>query len=460
MNRDWLVDGNIFDGCVSGTVVGGYAWDGLVLSYGPGQVITNNRLRNIGVEGIFVYRLTTPPDNNKKYVVSNNLIDCTPPTGGALINWGIRCDENNAVITGNSICGATCGIMTGPYDHTPRDYVISDNIIQMKFFNGGGSYAIYGIQASAKNAKIHHNLIVWNDSLTGYSALFVCGIYAAANLDRSSITHNKVLVRHPDATIPMEGFRINGDGSTNIFFKDNETDGVSRTFSFDTIYPTAGPWTIETHASKNDNLMFYQPPSPSSYGGKLLLKNQIFAWTPAQTGWYRVLAKPWNISSRFIFGSLNSLSNDAAVEVAYYSDNSSLFNGSINQLRYTKHSSSVITKVRTGTVPAPLGYMCALDIYVAVANKPITLALQGNEQYDLYLLSEMVAGPVWQTRSAPESSPATPEHLKSLTLTDGIATSGGITVGDETVNYAPGTIRFNGTNFFGWNGTAWKQLDN
>lgn len=40
-----------------------------------------------------------------------------------------------------------------------------------------------------------------------------------------------------------------------------------------------------------------------------------------------------------------------------------------------------------------------------------------------------------------------------------VKTAGGVTVGDTGVTEA-GTIRFDGTNFWGYNGTAWVQLDN
>jgi len=40
-----------------------------------------------------------------------------------------------------------------------------------------------------------------------------------------------------------------------------------------------------------------------------------------------------------------------------------------------------------------------------------------------------------------------------------VKTAGGLTVGNTTVTEA-GTIRFDGTNFWGYNGTSWVQLDN
>jgi len=40
-----------------------------------------------------------------------------------------------------------------------------------------------------------------------------------------------------------------------------------------------------------------------------------------------------------------------------------------------------------------------------------------------------------------------------------VKTAGGLTVGDTSVTEA-GTIRFDGTNFWGYNGTTWVQLDN
>jgi hypothetical protein len=173
--------------------------------------------------------------------------------------------------------------------------------------------------------------------------------------------------------------------------------------------------------------------------------------------WYRVLAKPWNLSAKFVIGLPDY--SDTALEVCYRTDNSSDFTGSLNQLRF-QHigAGDVVTQARVGTVNGK-AYICALDINVAVANKPITLSFHGNEQYELFLLSEEVGG-IYQTRSVPEQNPTVPDHLKNLTFANGIACSGGVTVGNETVNYLPGTIIYDGTHFKGWNGSAWKQLDN
>lgn len=58
---------------------------------------------------------------------------------------------------------------------------------------------------------------------------------------------------------------------------------------------------------------------------------------------------------------------------------------------------------------------------------------------------------------------ATPSASNQVVLGNGavtqVKTAGGITVGDTGVTEA-GTIRFDGTNFWGYNGSAWVQLDN
>ncbi len=58
---------------------------------------------------------------------------------------------------------------------------------------------------------------------------------------------------------------------------------------------------------------------------------------------------------------------------------------------------------------------------------------------------------------------ATPTASNQVVLGDGsvtqVKTAGGITVGNTTVT-EPGTIRFQGGHFEGWNGSAWVQLDN
>jgi hypothetical protein len=92
--------------------------DGFVYGTGYRFTITGNTTRNFSEEHIALAPQNSFPDSVAKVMINGNYIDCAIPPGSMdnnskphRINYGIRCDINNAVIANNEIHNYTYGIM-------------------------------------------------------------------------------------------------------------------------------------------------------------------------------------------------------------------------------------------------------------------------------------------------------------------------------------------------------------
>lgn len=139
---DIHITNNVADG-YSGTapissLVTKRAMDGFVYGTGYGFTITGNTTRNFSEEHYLLGPRATFLKDTSQTLISGNHIDGTIPSGSMdengskqhLINYGIRCDISNAVITGNDIRNYTYGIMIRGVDYPKydiRSYQITGN---------------------------------------------------------------------------------------------------------------------------------------------------------------------------------------------------------------------------------------------------------------------------------------------------------------------------------------------
>jgi hypothetical protein len=113
------------------------AMDGFVYGTGYRFTITGNTTRNFSEEHYALAPQDTFPDSVAKVKINGNYIDCVIPPGSMdndtkkhRINYGIRCDINNAVITNNEIHNYTYGIMVRGVEYPQKllhNYRITGN---------------------------------------------------------------------------------------------------------------------------------------------------------------------------------------------------------------------------------------------------------------------------------------------------------------------------------------------
>jgi hypothetical protein len=140
--KDIHITNNVADGYTGSgpisSLVTKRAMDGFVYGTGYGFTITGNTTRNFSEEHYLLGPRATFRKDSSQTLFSNNHIDGTIPTGSMdengskqhLINYGIRCDISNAVITGNDIRNYTYGIMVRGIDYPKYDehsYQITGN---------------------------------------------------------------------------------------------------------------------------------------------------------------------------------------------------------------------------------------------------------------------------------------------------------------------------------------------
>ena len=162
--------GNYFDGCTSGSVAGNVTptgLDGFVAGAARGWYIAGNVIKRNGFEGIYVsHRENSASDRGIQYpaVITANSIDGTPPVGSAgLSTWGIRSDEQSTIVLGNTVKGATHGILVSGQGLLKmlEGVRCGDNVIEMPVPSRASTYGI-AIQAAVA-PTVHDNLVYWSD---------------------------------------------------------------------------------------------------------------------------------------------------------------------------------------------------------------------------------------------------------------------------------------------------------
>ena len=143
--KDIYITNNVADGYTGtapiGSLVTKRAMDGFVYGTGYGFTIAGNTTRNFSEEHYLLGPRATFRKDTSQTLISGNHIDGTIPPGSMdengskqhLINYGIRCDISNAVITGNDIRNYTYGIMIRGINY-PKYYIRSYQITGNKLY--------------------------------------------------------------------------------------------------------------------------------------------------------------------------------------------------------------------------------------------------------------------------------------------------------------------------------------
>ena len=210
------IQGNYFNGCVSGNVSSNTGLakglDGFIYGQSAGWNITGNTIRNHGVESIFVWgRLSyANPGTSYPVVISNNTIDSTPVTGtSGTPSYSIRCEESGVVISDNTITGSTRGVFVNGGDTTTypsagisiSDISIANNRILM------ASTSDFGINVSnVTRGVISGNAITW----TSYSAInsTLPGV-SLTNCNDIQVANNQIVCYSATATVTATLAQIN-----------------------------------------------------------------------------------------------------------------------------------------------------------------------------------------------------------------------------------------------------------
>lgn len=384
-----------------------FAADGFVFGMAKGWSITDNRCKNFAYEAIFPFpqRLSSGSATTYPTIITGNTLDCAIAAGSLLEdgvtprrhNWAIRCDEDEALVEGNKLKDATRGIMAYTYGWNasfPSANLALKNIAivrnQINMHPSEGEFGIQVIGGANSNeyidqADISDNIVKWDTAASSVNAELY-GAYLQ-NIADFKFFRNEITQRVKPGTDPVVAVHFEaatGQSGYNLF----DTDiGYQRR-------------NVVTHEVLGWDINKATVPIKSLGGsGSFKSRHQRITFTPAATGWHRILSGSGirAMGRLRIFGNYDNKITDATL--FFTMDAFTTVAPQMVLLADVNVNGGVISQVRVSNG----GTTAFLDVNVASITSagPIVIEIESLEMGTAHLIS-------------PPSQPATGGTQESL----------------------------------------------